>query len=67
MDEGESHISKQQAVAIIDNVIDYWAMFIMVHGQGEDAEVSVWTLMAELDSLKDKINGLPETRRDNGR
>jgi hypothetical protein len=59
MDEGESQISREKVIAIIDNMVDYWAMFIMVHGQGEDAEVSVWTLMAELDSLKDKVNDLP--------
>lgn len=51
---------QQQTINIIDDAIDYWAMFIMVHGQGEDAEVSVWTLMAELDSIKEKINELPE-------
>lgn len=51
-------VSKKEVLAIIDDEIDYWAMFIMVHGQGEDAEVAVWTLMAELDQIREKINGL---------
>jgi hypothetical protein len=51
-------ISKKEVMAIIDDEVDYWGMFIMTAGQGEDAEVSAWTLMSVLDSLKEKINGL---------
>jgi len=54
--EEDSHISKKKVIAIIDNMGDEWQLFICSHG--EDAAIAVWTLVAELDHLKEQINGL---------